>query len=493
MKNLELYKDIASRTNGDIYIGVVGPVRTGKSTFIKNFMENFVIPNIHDENRQERAIDELPQSAAGRTIMTTEPKFVPNESVEITLDNNVKMKTRLVDCVGYLVNSATGHMEDGEPRMVKTPWQEDEMPFSRAAEIGTEKVIKDHSTIGLVITTDGSITDIPREDYIEAENRVISELKEINKPFVVLLNSVHPDDENTKRLAEDLSNLHDVPVIPMDIQNMNNNDITSTFERVLDEFPVSEIGFRLPGWFSILDIDNWLKQDVITIVKNSFSDSYSLREIKELISRIDSENDIFDRIDIDEARMEDGCIKIRMDINSSMFYKILSEISNLEITSDGDIFKLLKEFSKCKNEYDKIAMALEEVKIKGYGIVTPEMDDLKLEEPEIVKQGNKYGVKLKASAPSIHMIRADIETEVSPIVGSEKQSEDLVKYLLSEFETDPKKIWSSNIFGKSLHELVNEGLHNKLYRMPDEAQMKLQETLQRIINEGGAGLICIIL
>lgn len=493
MKNLELYKDIASRTNGDIYIGVVGPVRTGKSTFIKNFMENFVIPNIHDENRQERAIDELPQSAAGRTIMTTEPKFVPNESVEITLDNNVKMKTRLVDCVGYLVNSATGHMEDGEPRMVKTPWQDDEMPFSRAAEIGTEKVIKDHSTIGLVITTDGSITDIPREDYIDAENRVISELKEINKPFVVLLNSVHPDDENTKRLAEDLSNLHDVPVIPMDIQNMNNNDITSTFERVLDEFPVSEIGFRLPGWFSILDIDNWLKQDVITIVKNSFSDSYSLREIKELISRIDSENDIFDRIDIDEARMEDGCIKIRMDINSSMFYKILSEISNLEITSDGDIFKLLKEFSRCKNEYDKIAMALEEVKIKGYGIVTPEMDDLKLEEPEIVKQGNKYGIKLKASAPSIHMIRADIETEVSPIVGSEKQSEDLVKYLLSEFETDPKKIWSSNIFGKSLHELVNEGLHNKLYRMPDEAQMKLQETLQRIINEGGAGLICIIL
>ena len=493
MKNSNLYKDIASRTNGDIYIGVVGPVRTGKSTFIKNFMENFVIPNIHDENRQERAVDELPQSAAGRTIMTTEPKFVPNESVEILLDNNVKMKTRLVDCVGYLVKSATGHMENGEPRMVKTPWSDEEITFARAAEIGTEKVIKEHSTIGIVVTTDGSITDIPREDYIESENRVISELKEINKPFIVLLNSTHPDDENTKRLSEDLSNLHDVPVIPMDIQNMNNNDITSTFERVLDEFPVTEIGFKLPGWFSILDIDNWLKQDIINIVKNSFSDSYSLREIKELISRIDNETEIFDRIYIDEARMENGCIKIRMDINSSMFYKILSEVSNLDITSDGDIFKLLKEFSRCKSEYDKIAMALEEVKIKGYGIITPEMDDLKLEEPEIVKQGNKYGVKLKASAPSIHMIRADIETEVSPIVGSEKQSEDLVKYLLSEFETDPKKIWSSNIFGKSLHELVNEGLHNKLYRMPDEAQMKLQETLQRIINEGGAGLICIIL
>ncbi len=493
MKDLRLYKDIATRTNGDIYIGVVGPVRTGKSTFIKNFMEKFVVPNIKDENRQERAIDELPQSAAGRTIMTTEPKFIPNESVEILLDNNVKMKTRLVDCVGYLVDSAVGHMEDGNPRMVKTPWSEEEMPFIKAAEIGTEKVIKDHSTIGLVVTTDGSITDIPREDYIEAENRVISELKEINKPFVVLLNSTHPEDESTKRLADELSTKHDVPVIPMDIANMDNRDVSLTFERVLDEFPVTEIGFRLPAWFSILDLDNWLKQDVINIVKNSFTDSYSLREVKELIKRIDDESDIFERIYIDDARMEDGTIKIRMDINSNMFYRILSEISNLEITSDGDIFKLLKEFSRCKNEYDKIAMALEEVKIKGYGIITPEMDDLKLEEPEIVKQGNKYGVKLKASAPSIHMIRADIETEVSPIVGSEKQSEDLVKYLLSEFETDPKKIWQSNIFGKSLHELVNEGLHNKLYRMPDEAQMKLQETLQRIINEGSGGLICIIL
>lgn len=493
MKNLDLYKDIASRTNGDIYIGVVGPVRTGKSTFIKNFMEKFVIPNIKDENRQERTIDELPQSAAGRTIMTTEPKFVPNESVEVTISGNVKMKTRLVDCVGYLVDSATGHMEDGEPRMVKTPWSDEEMPFERAAEIGTEKVIKDHSTIGLVITTDGSITDIPRDDYIESENRVINELKEINKPFIVLLNSIHPENEKTKRLARQLSDEHDVPVIPMNVANMENSDIELTFERILDEFPVTEIGFKLPAWFSILEIDNWLKQDIINIVKNSFSDSYSLREIKELISRIDSGNDIFERIEIDDARMEDGSIKIRMDINAKMFYKILSEISNLEINSDGDIFKLLKEFSKCKSEYDKIAMALEEVRIKGYGIITPEMADLKLEEPEIVKQGSKYGVKLKASAPSIHMIRADIETEVSPIVGSEKQSEDLVKYLLSEFESDPKKIWESNIFGKSLHELVNEGLHNKLYRMPDEAQMKLQETLQRIINEGGAGLICIIL
>lgn len=493
MKNLDIYKDISTRTNGDIYIGVVGPVRTGKSTFIKNFMEDFVIPNIDNEYKKDRAQDELPQSAAGKTIMTTEPKFVPNESVEITLDNNIKMKTRLVDCVGYLVDSAVGHMEDDMPRMVKTPWSDEEMPFSKAAEIGTHKVIQDHSTIGIVVTTDGSITDIDRADYIPAESRVINELKSINKPFVVILNSVHPESEETRALASELADKYDASVIPLDVASMNQNDVTTVFERVLDEFPVTEIGFKLPEWFTILEIDHWLKQDIINIVKNSFSKDYSLREINELIEKIKNENTMFENIVIDKAMLENGSIKIKMNINPSMFYKVLSEISNFDISSDGDIFALLKDFAKTKQEYDKIAMALEEVRIKGYGIVTPQIDELTLEEPEIVKQGNKYGVKLKASAPSIHMIRADIETEVSPIVGSEKQSEDLVKYLLSEFENDPKAIWQSNIFGKSLHELVNEGLHNKLYRMPDEAQMKLQETLQKIINEGSGGLICIIL
>lgn len=493
MKKEDIYESISSRTNGDIYIGVVGPVRTGKSTFIKQFMENFVIPNIENEYKQDRAKDELPQSAAGRTIMTTEPKFVPNESVEIKLDNNVRMKTRLVDCVGYLVDGAVGHMENDMPRMVKTPWSDNEMTFSRAAEIGTEKVIKDHSTIGLVVTTDGSITDISRDSYIEAENRVISELKQINKPFVVLLNSTHPEAEETLRLADDLKEKHNVSVMPVDIEKLDQKDLTDIFSRVLEEFPITEIGFKLPEWFSILDFEHWLKQDVITLVKSSFNEDYSLREINDLVQRLTTENEIFDKITVDNAKMEDGSIKVRIDINPSMFYRVLSEMSNFEITSDGDIFALLKDFSKTKMEYDKIAMALEEVRIKGYGIVTPQMDELTLEEPEIVKQGNKYGVKLRASAPSIHMIRADIETEVSPIVGSEKQSEDLVKYLLSEFEADPRKIWQSNIFGKSLHELVNEGLHNKLYRMPDEAQMKLQETLQKIINEGSGGLICIIL
>ena len=493
MRNDSIYKDISQRTNGDIYIGVVGPVRTGKSTFIKNFMEKFVIPNIENTYRQKAAKDELPQSASGKMIMTTEPKFVPNESVEITLDNNVKMKTRLVDCVGYLVDSATGHLDGELPRMVRTPWDVNEIPFAEAAEIGTKKVITDHSTIGLVVTTDGSITDIPREDYIEAETRVISELKGIDKPFVVLLNSTHPEDEETIRLAKQLEERYDASVVPMDIANMTENDLTEVFSRTLEEFPVKEIGFRLPDWFSVLPLDHWLKQEVIDVVRNNFNEDYSLRQINDIVNRINNENEILENISIDRQEMENGIVKIKIDIMPKVFYRILSEESGFEVSKDSDIFNLMRDYSKTKSEYDKIAMALEEVKVKGYGIVTPQMSELSLEEPEIVRQGNKYGVKLKASAPSIHMIRADIQTEVSPIVGSEKQSEDLVKYLLSEFENDPKKIWESNIFGKSLHELVNEGLHNKLYRMPDEAQMKLQETLQRIINEGSGGLICIIL
>ena len=492
MKDIEIYKDISKRTNGDIYIGVVGPVRTGKSTFIKNFMENFVIPNIQNEYKKDRALDELPQSASGKTIMTTEPKFIPNESVEVVLDNKVRFKTRLVDCVGYLVDGAVGHMEDDLPRMVKTPWSQDEIPFSKAAEIGTQKVISDHSTIGIVVTTDGSITDIDRNIYIEAEERVIRELKQLNKPYVVLLNSTNPRSKETQNLENELSKKYNSRVISVDIENMKEEDFSNVFERVLEEFPVTEIGFNLPDWFDILNLDHWLKQDIINIVKEKFENNYSIREINQLLEDI-KRNEIFSNVCLKDANMEDGNVKIDMDITSDVFYKILTEESNFEVKSDADIFSLLKNFAQTKSDYDKIAMAMEEVKIKGYGIITPSIDELKLEEPEIVKQGNKYGVKLKASAPSIHMIRADIETEVSPIVGSEKQSEDLVKYLLSEFETDPKKIWDSNIFGKSLHELVNEGLHNKLYRMPDEAQMKLQETLQKIINEGSGGLICIIL
>lgn len=492
MKDIEIYKDISKRTNGDIYIGVVGPVRTGKSTFIKHFMENFVIPNIENEYKKDRALDELPQSASGKTIMTTEPKFVPNESVEISLENKVKFKTRLVDCVGYLVDGATGYMEGDSPRMVKTPWSNEEMPFAKAAEIGTKKVICDHSTIGIVVTTDGSITDIARQNYVEAEERVVRELKGMNKPYIVILNSTEPTSKDTLKLQDELSQKYNSRVISMDIENMREEDYNNIFENVLEEFPVTEIGFDLPEWFNILDVNHWLKQDIINMVKDNFKEDYSLREINNVINNI-SKNEIFKSVSLKEANMEDGTIRIKMELTPNTFYRVLSEESSFDVKSDADIFSLLKTFASKKADYDKIAMAMEEVKVKGYGIITPGIDELKLEEPEIVKQGNKYGVKLKASAPSIHMIRADIETEVSPIVGSERQSEELVKYLLSEFENDPKKIWESNIFGKSLHELVNEGLHNKLYRMPDEAQMKLQETLQKIINEGSGGLICIIL
>ena len=486
-------KVLRGRTGGDIYLGVVGPVRTGKSTFIKNFMEKLIIPSIDSPYKQDRAIDELPQSAAGKTIMTTEPKFVPNESVEVTLPGNVKMKTRLVDCVGYLVDEAMGHMEDDMPRMVKTPWSDESVPFEKAAEIGTRKVITDHSTIGIVVTTDGSITDISRESYVPAEERVVNELKELKKPFVIVLNSKYPDSDQAENLRQELQDKYSVPVIASDIQNLSENDITSIFERVLEEFPVSEIGFKLPLWFNMLDYNYPLKTEIVDTIREKFSKDFSIRQMNDVIKDILDSTDIFSNISVDSAKMEDGSVKLIMDIKPNVFFKVLSEKTNMEIHNECDVFKAIDDYSSIKKEYDKVKNALEEVRIKGYGIVSPQIDELTLEEPEIVKQGTKYGVKLKASAPSIHMIRADIETEVSPIVGSEKQSEDLVKYLLSEFENDPQQIWHSNIFGKSLHELVNEGLHNKLYKMPDEAQMKLQETLQRIINEGSSGLICIIL
>lgn len=493
MNNKDIYKDIATRTAGDIYIGVVGPVRTGKSTFIKNFMERLVIPNIDDKYKQSRAIDELPQSAGGKTIMTTEPKFIPNESVEISLDGNIKLKTRLVDCVGYLVDDALGHIENNAPRMVQTPWADEPLPFAEAAETGTRKVITDHSTIGIVVTTDGSITDIHRENYIPAEKRVIEELQELNKPFVVILNTKTPEKTETLELRDILSKDYNVPVIASDILNLTEKDCDEIFSRVLEEFPVTEIAFRFPIWFNILDYNYPMKADIITKIRDKFSKDYSIREINNISESLKNETDIFKSVTVDNALLENGSVKLNIEIKEDVFFKVLSEKSNMDIHSECDVFKAIDDYSNIKKEYDKIKVALDEVKIKGYGIVTPQIDELTLEEPEIVKQGTKYGVKLKASAPSIHMIRCDIETEVSPIVGSEKQSEDLVKYLLSEFENDPKEIWQSNIFGKSLHELVNEGLHNKLYKMPDEAQMKIQETIERLINEGSGGLICIIL
>ncbi|MFR5684339.1 MAG: stage IV sporulation protein A [Clostridia bacterium] len=492
MENLELYKDIAKRTDGDIYVGVVGPVRTGKSTFIKRFMDLLVIPNIENEYKRERAKDELPQSSSGRTIMTTEPKFVPNEAVEITIGNNIKLKTRLVDCVGYLVNNAIGYLEDDMPRMVKTPWSDEEIPFEKAAEIGTKKVIEEHSTIGIVVTTDGSITDIPREDYISAEERVISELKAMNKPFIILLNSANPYSDYTQELAAKLQVKYSSPVLATDCANLNLDDLNSIFSKILYEFPIEQMNISFPKWVDGLDYDHPLKKELYTEIKEAFKDIHILKQIDDGIGKI-QKTEIIQKTVLEEINLGNGNVSITVNLKEELFYQVLSEISGVTISNEGDLFSTITEFARTKKEYDKISYALEEVKAKGYGIVTPSMDELILDEPEMVKQGSRFGVKLKAKAPSIHMIRADIETEVSPIVGSEKQSEELVNYLLSEFESDPQKIWESNIFGKSLHELVNEGLQNKLCRMPEDAQMKLQETLERIVNEGSGGLICIIL
>ena len=492
MENLGLYEDIAKRTDGDIYVGVVGPVRTGKSTFIKNFMDLLVIPNIDNEYKKERAQDELPQSAAGKTIMTTEPKFVPNEAIDITIDDKLKLKTRLVDCVGYLIPNSIGATEDNQPRMVKTPWSDEEMPFEQAAEIGTKKVIEEHSTIGILITTDGSITEIPREDYVKAEERVVSELKAINKPFVILLNSEHPNDSETLSLANELSKKYNSTVMPINCANLGLNDITNIFSNILYEFPVSQINFRFPAWVNGLDLDHDLKIKLFTEIRDSFGDIKLLREISPCVKKI-SKTDIISNANTDNIMLGTGNVNISVSLKDDLFYNVLTEMTGVQIDNEGDLFSIISELSKTKTRYDKIATALDEVDRKGYGIVTPSIDELILDEPEMVKQGSRFGVKLKATAPSLHIIKANIETEVSPIVGSEKQSEELVNYLLSEFENDPKKIWESNIFGKSLHSLVNEGLQTKLSKMPEEAQLKLQETLERIVNEGSGGLICIIL
>lgn len=492
MDNTSIYKDIADRTEGSIYIGVVGPVRTGKSTFIQKFMERVVIPNMSGDFRRERAIDELPQSAAGRTIMTTEPKFIPEDAVEVELEDNSKMNIRLIDCVGYIVPSSLGYIENEQPRMVVTPWFEDAIPFNMAAEIGTQKVISEHSTIGLVITTDGSITDIPREEYEESEERVISELQQINKPFIVLMNTIDPSADYVRELCSSLSEKYNTVVMPINCVDLNEEDIKGILANILFEFPVKEINIKLPRWICALNKDHWLKKEIFDSLKKSAGEIEHISEIKSVGCNL-NECEYIVNCELDNIDLGRGAASMSIEIKQDLFYKILGEMTGLELNDESDLMPCMVELANMKNEYEKIKSALDEVNATGYGIVMPTMDELTLEEPEIVKQGGKYGVRLRASAPSIHLMKASIETEVSPIVGSEKQSEELVMYLLNEFEENPTKIWESNIFGKSLHELVNEGLHNKLYKMPGDARQKLQETLERIINEGCNGLICIIL
>lgn len=492
MTETSIYKDIELRTGGDIYIGVVGPVRTGKSTFIKRFMDTLVIPNINSSYKKERAQDELPQSAAGRTIMTTEPKFIPEDAVCVDLPDNASLNVRLIDCVGYIVPSSLGYVEEDKPRMVKTPWFEEEIPFNMAAELGTQKVITEHSTIGLVITTDGTISDIPRYEYEEAEERVINELKDINKPFVVLLNSTSPHSDSALSLSSQLTVKYGVPVLPVDCANMDEDLIRQVLGSVLYQFPVREIGIKLPGWIMTLNREHWLRSSLCDAVKKSAESINCVGDIGQMVDSF-SQNEYILNAVIKSLDLGKGCACVEACLSQDLIYRIINEETGISIEGEEGLLSTLKELSAVKSRYDRIKNALDEVEATGYGIVMPDIDELTLKEPEIVKQGGRYGVRLSASAPSIHMLKTCIETEVAPVVGTESQSEELLKYLLDGFEEDPLKIWESDIFGKSLSELVNEGLRSKLCHMPVDARGKIQETLERIINDGCSGLICIIL
>lgn len=492
VENRGLYESIAQRTQGDIYIGVVGPVRTGKSTFIKRFMENLVIPKIENIYQRERARDELPQSGSGRSIMTAEPKFVPEEAVEIVMEDGAALSVRLIDCVGYMVPGAMGAMEDGIPRMVTTPWFEQEIPMVQAAEIGTRKVIEEHCTIGIVMTTDGTITDIPRENYREAEERVIEELRGMGKPFLVVLNSAEPYSEHARALREEIAEKYNVTCVCVNCLELDEEAVTGIIRGVLSEFPVRELDLFLPAWVDALPFEHPIKSGLYGAVRVGAAGLRRMRDVRGCIDAM-GECDTISRVGICSMDMGTGVAQAELDLPRGLFYETLSQQSGFTMRDDGDLMSLLSGLADMKRSYDKVSKALEQVRETGYGIVMPDTGELTLEEPEIVRQGGRYGVRLKASAPSIHMIRADIQTEVSPIMGTEKQSEEMIHYLLEEFEGDTTKIWQSNIFGKSFHELVGEDLNAKLKRMPEDAQSKLRETLQRIINEGTGGLICIIL
>lgn len=492
MAEHSIYRDIAERTGGDIYVGVVGPVRTGKSTFIKRFMESMVLPNISNEYDRERANDEMPQSAAGKTVMTTEPKFIPDEAVEITLDGVSALSVKMVDCVGYIVTDALGQTENGQPRMVNTPWSDEPMPFGVAAETGTRKVITDHSTIGVLVTTDASFTDIPREQYKEAEARVVAELRAINKPFAIVLNSADPDSPESEALALSLEKEYGAPVALVNCLELDREDIRRILEMILFEFPISELSFDLPEWTLALDDAHPVVSSVRECILHTAEGISKVGQVAAAVKSL-SDNEFIERAEIERIDLGKGVCEVTVGFESSLYYKVLSELTGYDIGDEERLISTFRELTAVKAKYDKIASALAAVDEKGYGIVMPEREDMRLEEPKIVRHSNGYGVKLKASAPSIHMIKATIQTEINPVVGTEQQSEDLVKFLLDEFRENPAQIWSTNLFGKTLNELVNEGIHGKLDNMPEDAREKLGQTLGRIINEGSGGLICIIL
>jgi stage IV sporulation protein A len=492
MENLSVYEDIAKRTDGDIYVGVVGPVRCGKSTFITSFMNSVVLPNITNVYNKQRTIDELPQSADGKTIMTTEPKFVPSEAVSISLSDKINLSVRMIDCVGYMIDGAIGANEEEKPRLVKSPWSEKEIPFELAAEIGTQKVIEEHSTIALMMTTDGTITNLSRENYISAEEKVVSELKKYKKPFVILLNTTKPKDDETNKLKNELETKYNAPVLPIDAKNLSEEDITSIFDEVLTQFPLVSVVVTMPPWLQVLPFDDPLIQEIVNEVSTLTQNVTKIGDFTG--DKLGFEkNDNFEPLVVKNVVMGEGKLIFNVMPKPTLFYKVLSNECKVKIDSDYELISYLKELTYAKTEFDKIKDAFENAKTNGYGVVYPKMEDMTLSEPEITKQSGKSGVKLRASAPSFHIMKVDIETEINPIVGSEVQSEDLVKSMLKQFETNPKAIWDTNIFGKSLNSLVSEGINNKISAMPNDVQTKMRKTLSRVVNEGKGGIICILL
>ncbi len=491
MDNFNVYKDIQARTGGEIYIGVVGPVRTGKSTFIKRFMELLVLPAMEDENMKNLSRDELPQSAAGKTIMTTEPKFIPKEAASINLADGIEAKVRLIDCVGFMVDGAAGHVENGEERLVKTPWFDYEIPFTQAAEIGTRKVINDHSTIGIVVTTDGSIGEIKRPGYIAAEQQTIDELKKLGKPFVVLLNSVRPYSDETAKLAKEMAENYQVSVLPVNCEQLKKDDIFHILERVLKEFPVTEIDFHIPKWLEILPSTHWLKAQVIQAAKGVVQKVAHMKDVAGELAGQGAE--AVRGMNIRNMRMADGTVSVQVDMDDSYYYQILSDYVGLPIEGEYQLMQTLSSLAAMQKEYEKVKNALAQVRLKGYGVVTPERSEIVLDEPQVIKHGNKYGVKMKAEAPSINLIKAHIETEIAPIVGSEQQAEDLIAYIKENAKDSDDGIWNANIFGKSVEQIVEDGIQAKISQMTEDCQLKLQDTLQKIINDSNGGMICIII
>ncbi|WP_373892657.1 stage IV sporulation protein A [Virgibacillus natechei] len=492
MEKVDIFKDISKRTNGDIYLGIVGAVRTGKSTFIKKFMELVVLPNIEEESERTRAHDELPQSAAGKTIMTTEPKFIPNQAVSVSVDEGLDVNVRLVDCVGYAVDGAKGFEDENGPRMVHTPWYEDEIPFHDAAEIGTRKVIQEHSTIGVVVTTDGTIGEIERNDYADSEAKVVDELKEVGKPFIMVINSTNPRSQETELLRQDLTEKYDIPVLCMSVESMTEHDVYNVLREALYEFPVLEVNVNLPSWVMSLKEDHWLRENYQESIQTNVKNIRRLRDVDQIVGDF-SEYDYIDKANIAGMEMGEGVAEIDLHAPDYLYDQILKEIVGEEIRGKDHLLELMQDFAHAKREYDQVSGALKMVKQTGYGIAAPTLEDMILDEPEIIRQGSRFGVRLKAVAPSIHMIKVEVESEFSPIIGTEKQSEELVRYLMQDFEEDPLSIWESDIFGRSLSSIVREGIQGKISLMPENARYKLKDTLERIINEGSGGLIAIIL